>query len=267
LTDLLDVPGFCPVCETQTRFVAQTTWLRDTFACSNCQSIPRERALMAVLNMYYPQWRELSIHEGSPALPSSGKLQRECPRYVSSHYDRAVPFGAMNNGHRSEDLENQTFGDGVFDLVVTQDVFEHLFRPDRAIAQIARTLKPGGAHVCTFPIMRRAEPSIRRALRHPDGSVEHVLEPMYHGNPIDAAGSLVTYDYGYDIAAYLDRHSGLSTTMVYIDDLSRGIRAEFIEVLVSRKVDGPSAIDDPVRPAVASGTACGVGSAAPARAR
>jgi hypothetical protein len=65
--------------------------------------------------------------------------------------------------------------------------------------------------------------------------VEHLAPAEYHGNPMDPDGALVTIDWGYDIADYLDRASGLSTTIHTIDDLSQGIRAAYIEVLVSRK--------------------------------
>jgi len=43
-------------------------------------------------------------------------------------------------------------------------------------------------------------------------------------------------DWGYDIADYIFRTSGLFSTIVMIDDVSAGIRAEYIEVLVSRKI-------------------------------
>jgi ubiquinone/menaquinone biosynthesis C-methylase UbiE len=45
--------------------------------------------------------------------------------------------------------EAQSFPAESFDIVVTQDVFENLFAPDRAIKEIARTLRPGGAHIMT----------------------------------------------------------------------------------------------------------------------
>jgi hypothetical protein len=45
----------------------------------------------------------------------------------------------------------------------------------------------------------------------------------------------VTMDWGYDICNYIQMHSRLCTTIIHIDDLARGIRAELIEVLVSRK--------------------------------
>jgi hypothetical protein len=41
--------------------------------------------------------------------------------------------------------------------------------------------------------------------------------------------------WGYDICDFIFKQSGLYTTINYIDDLSLGIRAEYIESLLSRK--------------------------------
>lgn len=230
--------GYCPICEAPAHFVADTLWFRDSLVCDRCRSIPRERALMDVLNLTYPRWRDLTIHEAGPVMRGvSARCARDCAAYVVSQYDASLPFGSRNQarGYQSEDLEAQTFSDASFDIVITQDVFEHLFEPARAIAEIARTLRPGGAHICTVPIVRKGERSRRRARRLADGTVENMLEPVYHGNPMDPNGSLVVMDWGYDITEFIDAHSGMKTTMYYIDNLDRGIRAEFIEVLVSRK--------------------------------
>ena len=237
--------GYCPICEAPARFVADRLWFRDALVCERCRSIPRERALMEILKSHYPQWRTLAIHEAGPVLRGvSARCAAECPGYVVTQYDPAIGFGNRHpvRGYRSEDLERQTFPDEVFDVVITQDVFEHLFRPDLAIREIARTLKPGGAHICTVPIVRKGEPSRRRASKRAEGSIEHLLEPQYHGNPVDPNGSLVVVDWGYDIAEYLDAHAGLNTTICYIDNLDHGIRAEYIEVLVSRKAAAAPAI-------------------------
>lgn len=40
-----------------------------------------------------------------------------------------------------------TLEDESFDLVISQDVFEHLFNPELAFAEVARTLELGGAHL------------------------------------------------------------------------------------------------------------------------
>ena len=243
---LFQVDGFCPVCELPATFAARDPWLRDHFLCRTCNAQPRERALFAVLSQLRPNWRELAIHESSPGTAASRRLADQAPRYEASQYDPSIPWGSTHpaGGWRSENLERQTFADASFDLVVTQDVMEHVFAPDLALREIARTLKPGGLHVCTVPIVNKEKPSVRRAARRPDGGVDHLLEPVYHGNPMDPNGSLVTIDWGYDIAAYWDSVSGLSTTIWTIEDLGRGIQAEYIEVLVSRKAGLPDLTGD-----------------------
>jgi len=248
---LLEVEGHCPICEAPATFAAKDAWLRDHFLCGGCGSQPRERALFSVLGALRPDWRDLAIHECSPCTPASRRLREQAPGYVASQYDPAIPWGSIHPdyGYRSEDLERQTFADESFDLVITQDVMEHVFAPDLAMREIARTLKPGGMHICTVPIVNKDKPSTRRAGRTSDGVVRHLLEPVYHGNPMDPNGSLVTVDWGYDIADYWDAASGLSTTIWTIDDLGRGIRAEYIEVLVSRKLGVPQLPGDtPPRP-------------------
>jgi hypothetical protein len=69
-----------------------------------------------------------------------------------------------------------------------------------------------------------------------DGAIEYLIDPPeYHGNPVSADGSLATVHWGYDITRYIFDSCGLFTEMVYIDSLELGIRAEFIEVLITRK--------------------------------
>ena len=234
-----EAPGWCPICEKTVLFTARNDWFRDHLFCSDCGSIPRERALMIVLAQFYPNWRSLSIHESSPVWRGvSAKLHKECRSYVMSQYDRKIPFGSFDESgtYRSEDIENQTFNDECFDVVITQDVFEHLYRPDRAIKEISRTLRVGGAHIGTVPIVQKNAASRRRASLGVSGEFIHHLEPQYHSSALGDNGVLVTIDWGYDIARYLTEQSGLVTTLYLIDDLSRGVRAEFIEVVVNQKL-------------------------------
>lgn len=77
--------GWCPICEADVTFSSNDAWLRDHLVCSSCGSIPRERALMKIIADYYPNWRELKIHETSPAgRGASAKLQQEGVCYTAS---------------------------------------------------------------------------------------------------------------------------------------------------------------------------------------
>jgi len=231
--------GYCTICDCHVFFSETGSWLRDQYLCTGCGSIPRQRALVKVLNDHFPGWRELRIHESSPGGASSDKMKRECRHYVASQFFAHVPRGQFEGSQRSEDLEALTFPDESFDLVVTQDVFEHVLRPAKAFAEIARTLRPGGAHVYTVPYYR-GKRTVVRAKPNGNGGVTYLMKPDYHGNPIDAAGSLVITEWGDELGDFVFRSSGLTTTILNFYDPRFGLKGEFLDVLIGRKV---SAVD------------------------
>jgi SAM-dependent methyltransferase len=232
---VLTAKGHCPCCLRTTVFRSFDPWLRDYFLCDHCGSIPRERALMWTINTFVPDWREKVIHESSPVnRGASVRLAQENRRYVASQFFPGVTTGKMVGDVRCENLEALSFPDNSIDLHVTQDVFEHIFNPEAAFREVARTLRPGGAHIFTTPLVQKAESSeICAAIE--SGKVIHFKTPEYHGNPISGEGSLVTMRWGYDICEKIFQASGLFTQLIYIDALELGIRAEFIEVLVTKK--------------------------------
>jgi hypothetical protein len=237
--------GWCPICERPTTFSATEAWLRDHYVCERCHSLPRERALMVAIQTRFPDWRRLRIHESSPEMRGlSAKLSRECPGYVPSQYDPAVPFGALEPGGRwrSEDLERQTFETGSFDVVITQDVFEHIFDADAAFCEVQRTLRPGGAHLLTTPLVRAEAASRQRAERAADG-VRHLEPPEFHGNPMSADGSLVTWDWGYDIVDRIRACTGDEAWRIMVTIPALGMEAAYLDVIL---VERRSKAADPV---------------------
>jgi len=190
---------------------------------------------MEVINSYFPAWRTSLIHETSPVFRgASRRLAAECEGYLPSQYFPETPPGTEINGVRSENLESLSFPDESIDLHISQDVIEHIFDPSRAFVEIARTLRPGGMHIFTVPLVNKFQPSKRRA-KMQGGQVIYVAPPQYHGNPVGDGNALVTVDWGFDICEHIFDACGLFTHVVKIDDLSRGIRAEYIEVLVTVK--------------------------------
>jgi len=225
--------GQCPVCGHRTFFIEEAAYLREHYRCFFCRSQPRNRALLHVLTTQFPAFRSYSIHESSPAGPASDKISRECPEYVPTQYFPDIPYGSSKGGFRCENLECMTFPDNFFDLVITQDVLEHVLHPEKAFAEIARILKPGGAHLFTVPIFSRKESLIRAV--EADGVIQFLEEPDYHGNPVDEKGSLVAREWGEDIVDFIWKSSGLVTEVFSERDRSLGIDGQFLDVLVSRK--------------------------------
>jgi SAM-dependent methyltransferase len=228
--------GYCTICERSVFFAKTGPWLRDEYICLGCRSIPRNRALLKILSQHFPAWRDLHIHESSPCGASSDKIRRECHKLVQTQFFPDVPRGEVRAGERSEDLESLTFPDGSFDLVITQDVFEHILRPEKAFAEIARTLKSGGAHVFTVPYYC-GKSTVVRARADKAGGLEHLMEPDYHGNPIDPVGSLVVTQWGDEICNFIFQASGMTTSIFNFFNTRFGLEGEFLDVFVSRKAN------------------------------
>jgi SAM-dependent methyltransferase len=147
-----------------------------------------------------------------------------------------MEHGASRNGMRNEDLEQLTFADASFDLFITQDVFEHIFDASAAFREIARVLRPGGAHVFTVPYWPDRSTRVR-AVRT-ESEIEHLRKPIHHDDPIDPTGALVVRDWGNDLTDFINDASGLDTQMFEPNDrrkvagrLFAGVRHEEVILL------------------------------------
>jgi SAM-dependent methyltransferase len=168
---------------------------------------------------------------------ASLKLHNQCANYIASQFFQDAELGSFVNGVRNENLEQLSFADNSVDLHVTQDVMEHIFNPDQAFREINRTLRPGGMHIFTVPLVQKLLPSKTRAFST-NGQVVHIEPEYYHGSPIGDGRALVTTDWGYDICQFIHTYTDSFTQIITIDDMRHGIRAEYIEVLVTIKRAG-----------------------------
>jgi hypothetical protein len=112
---------------------------------------------------------------------------------------------------------------------------EHIYEPAKAFAEIGRTLKKGGAHIFTVPIINKHNETEIWATKGQNGEPIFLKNPEWHGNPVDEKGSPVTMHWGFDIVNFIKEKSGLKTRIEYINNLDLGIQAEYIEVLVTQK--------------------------------
>jgi hypothetical protein len=235
--DIAQWSGWCPICEAPATFRSENPWLRDNLICQSCPggSIPRERAMMQILNRSRPDWRRLHIHESSPIMRGASLvLARNCPHYTPTQFWKDVPTGEVRDDTRCEDIECQTFPDESFDVVVTQDVMEHLFHPERAVREIYRTLKPGGLYLFTTPVYNDLDATVPRAALDGDRIIYH-KDPEYHGNPINDEGSLVTFHYAKDLAKMLSMWTKFDVEMIDQTDFRLGIAGEFLHAFVCQK--------------------------------
>jgi SAM-dependent methyltransferase len=234
------INGYCSVCGSQTLFQAANDWFRDQLICTNCGSVPRERALAMAIEKWFPAWRESAIHESSPSERFlTRKFKTECAGYIASQFYPEIPTGTDHMGFKCEDLRNLSFEDESIDLHITQDVIEHVFENEKVFIEIARTLKPGGAHIFTVPLVNGSRKSEVAASLDSDGKLIHHHEPEYHGNPVADEGALVTMKWGFDIVDKISATSGMHSIIVDYHSPYFGILGEYHHVVVSIKPNEP----------------------------
>jgi SAM-dependent methyltransferase len=131
--------------------------------------------------------------------------------YISSEYFPDVAPGGEKHGVICRDLERLSFGDEAFDLVLTEDVLEHVRHPEAAFKEIFRVLKPNGYHVFTIPFYFDRKTTTRVDTK--DGEDVYLLEPEYHGDTLRDR-ILVYTDFGYDLLGRLS-NLGFATDILF----------------------------------------------------
>lgn len=136
-------------------------------------------------------------HEG--VTPLAGALRGRFLRFLGSEYAPTHEQQEWLWPIPHADVCALDFPDQTFDAIVSCDVFEHVPNLDAALSEAARVLRPGGRLFATFPFHWYSEETLVYATIE-NGELKHHLEPIYHGNPVDAdGGSLVFQIPGWDV--------------------------------------------------------------------
>jgi SAM-dependent methyltransferase len=236
--------GYCTVCGNPTIFYHTGKNLRETFVCKICNSTSRNRYLAKVLQDLYgvkPPYSlrkfsemnpELAIYEASASGPIHNAL-KHLKGYVCSEFFYDIPGGQYSkSGVRSENIESLTFADNSLDLVITQDVFEHVRLPEKGFTEIHRVLKTGGAHIFTVPT--HPFEKTRKRIEVRDGKEIYLLPKTHHFDP--TRGGLVYTDFGHDLPDILEQY-GFSTKTFWcsgVDGIYFGIYWAGVFVSVKR---------------------------------
>jgi SAM-dependent methyltransferase len=206
-------PGRCTVCGALTQFRAWKETLRDTGSCVRCKARNRQRQIALLIRQVFAgnarfrslQDTDLAIYN----LEANGSLHEALARnanYVASEYlgpDRKP--GEVVDGIRHEDAQRLSFPDRRFDLVISSDVWEHLPDPYAAHREIHRVLRPNGRHIFTVPFYQAHFLDETRARLDAEGNLEHLLEPIYHLDPMNPKGVLVFNIFSIEMLCKLSR--------------------------------------------------------------
>ncbi len=100
--------------------------------------------------------------------------------YFCSRYLPDVESGKeIGNQVYCQNVENLTFHDEMFDVVISEDMFEHVRNYKKGFQEIFRVLKPAGYHIFTIPFMFDRPSLIRTDTSGPLDVP--ILPSEYHG--------------------------------------------------------------------------------------
>lgn len=144
-------------------------------------------------------------------------------KYVCSEYFPERELGKMFNNIRNEDLHNLSFSNNSLNMIITQDIFEHLPIPDRAFREIYRVLKSKGVHILTVPL-GKISGRRKKTIKLIDENENILVFPVrYHQDIIDRSRSKVYTEWGYDLLDSLSGIGFFSFIVHFTNDLRNGI--------------------------------------------
>ena len=197
---------------------------RETFAFHGINA--RQRAVLDELLRHLGTIPAASCRIYSPeALSDFALLLRgRFARFIGSEYSQDAALRHDLYPIAVESLLDLSLPPDRLDAVLVNDVFEHIPDIPRALAQICRVLRPGGALLSTFPFAAFSQEGHVKAVETAAGT-RLLTEPEFHQDPLSARGALVYQIPGWNILDDCRRAGYADAKMVYIFSEQRGIIA------------------------------------------
>lgn len=207
------VPGFCWNCQTEVGFLMDYRYSQDLgdrripnwrerLDCPRCGMNNRQRAAVQIAAEALGLRPNARVYVTEQTTRVYQQLRQRYAHLVGSEYlgDGYAPGSVNAAGIRHEDLTRLSFANGSMDAVLTFDVLEHVPDYRSALAECGRVLAPGGGMLFSIPFVQDEAVSRPRATIGPDGTLTHVLPPIYHGDPVrPEEGVLCYHDFGWDV--------------------------------------------------------------------
>lgn len=226
--------GYCTVCSRPSLFLPtdKPETIRNHALCIRCRSCSRNRHIAKhILEVFghrgaerisnFRNHPELKVYNASSASPIAKQLGKAGNITCSEYFDGLKP-GEFKDGVMNQDIRNLTFADDSIDLIISEDVMEHVPDYQAGFREVHRVLKKGGKHIFSIPFY--FDRPTRELFKLQDGK-PILFEPIeYHGDPVRGEIPCFTH-IGYDAIGILDR-MGFNVKIEfshYVDEIRFGI--------------------------------------------
>src|ERR1700722_1290148 len=209
--------GDCPLCG-RSLFLSlrarpfMTRWV-------GCLANVTNLALMPVIaRHFHGEYTNRRAYELSTFGATLTWLKSKFGTVVTSEYFPDEPPGTMVGGILNQDVQHLTFDDETFDLVTSNQVFEHVPEDIQGFRECARVLKPGGALIFAVPL-RDLPSTERKAYFDAAGTLRIIGEPEYHDSRLGGRGSALCF-WHHSIRDIAARVQGAGFESVRLVDVS-----------------------------------------------
>lgn len=174
---------------------------RERLVCPICGLNNRMRLTYHLIQELFPDFNKLTVYTTEQTTVLFQLLKKLNSKIFGSEFlGCEIARGEILNGIRNEDFTQLSFIDKQFDLIISLEVLEHIPDYKKAISESFRVLKKDGKFLFTVPFNRNSRKNIIRAKLNEDGSINHILPPEYHGDPLNRTqGCLCYYHFGWEI--------------------------------------------------------------------
>jgi SAM-dependent methyltransferase len=172
------VTGKCPVCG-PTCFVV---FKPDPFTtrCLRCTANITNLSIVSAIETAGGSARGKIAYEMSSYGSTWKYLKDNCAEFQFSEYFPEHKSGEQVNGIRNEDAANLSFETESFDLITSNQVFEHIYEDVKAYKECWITLKCGGSLIFTVPM--HDTPGTEQVATLKNEKIEWLSTPEFHSS-------------------------------------------------------------------------------------
>lgn len=168
--------------------------------CLRCRANVTGLSPIPVIKAHFDSAAGKRAYEMSSYGVTLAYLRRAFADVTISEYMPNVELGSTVNGTLIQDVQRLTFANESFDLITSNQVFEHVPDDMQGFRECLRTLRRGGAMIFTVPL--KDIPETKQLAKLINSGVIHLQEPEYHSSRKGGAYSELTFWHHsiYDIA-------------------------------------------------------------------